>query len=509
MKESIANLDELIDSLNEEQKQVVYSTSRRLVCLAGAGTGKTHTLISKIIYSTEILKANPESILCLTFTNAAGQELKSRFTKYSQSDKAPFFGTFHSFCYYLVLNNSDICKKLGYNQIPELIDEYEENNFYTEAKLLSSTKLSKNKLKITYNPSMKEKFEFQVFQKTLDKLLRNKNKITFDRLCYRVCDLFKKKDETIHKYLDNFKYIYIDEFQDTDQGQWEFVKSFIPNSSVIIIGDARQSLYKFRGADSSIIKSIAQDESWQVIKLVTNYRSTKQICDYVNRFTDNFQDKDITIKLVSSKLGQNIRHTTTTKFLANLQTCIDHSYFTSAILCRTNKEVSYLIDKLDSAGIQYTTKCDSSFNKIIECALDSYPLNDLLLSLLTEQERSKLLVEMYKNPKYDLTGYLTKRLDDVVAKVYDIQNCDDFCQIKLLYDTGELSLKDISENSINHSPELYVGTIHSVKGLEFDSVYVYGVNSKAFKILDSEESMNLYYVACTRAKKLLTIITER
>lgn len=508
MTQNTTIIDTLLNGLNTEQKEVVYSSSRRLLCLAGAGTGKTHTIICKILYTTEILKADPQSILGLTFTNAAGEELKARFLKYSSLNISPFFGTFHSFCYNLLATNPDICEKLGYRQVPDIISEAEEVNLHTKAQMLASTNLSKPKLKIAYKPNNKEKFEYQVFQKMLDKLLRKENKITFDRLCYRICELFSKNDPTIQKYLEKYKYIYIDEFQDTDPLQWEFVQSFLPYSTVVVIGDIRQAIYQFRGCTSDIIKSLTKNPSWSAITLKENYRSTQQICEYVNKFVENYNDGVDGIRLTSRKIGPNIRHTTKQKFLDNLKLCLEDNYSTCALLCRTNKAVESLCKRLDELQIPYSTRTNISNNNLIACALDDNYKRSFLMSCLTEEVRSNMLSKMYFDKTYDPLPLLQLTFSTISQEIENIKDCDEYGQMQLLYDLGELNLLDLVQSSNTESSSIYVGTIHSVKGLEFESVYVYGVNSESFDVMKSEESMNLYYVACTRAETLLTLITE-
>ena len=507
MIQNIASIDNLLNSLNEAQKEVVYSSSRRLLCLAGAGTGKTHTIICKLLYSTEILKVDPQSILCLTFTNAAGEEMKSRFSMYSSLASSPAFGTFHSFCYNLLATDQNICKKLGYSRVPDIIDEAQESNYHTKAQMLSSTHLSKPKCKITYQPASKEKFEYQVFQKALDKLLRKDNKITFDRLCYRICELFSSNDSLIQKYLQQYKYLYVDEFQDTDPLQWKFVQAFLNYSTIVVVGDIRQAIYQFRGCSSDIIKRIAKNSEWSLIKLETNYRSTQQICDYANRFVEKYKDDVERIQLAATKSGPDIRHMNINMFNNHLKLGLDDKYATCAILCRTNREVQVLAEKLDALKISYSTKANTSLAVLAACALHDKYREDFLISQLNEADRSNVISRMYFDKSYHPLQMLELRFPDIMQEIEAIKDSDEFGQIQILHELGELKLSDLTSSPVKDLQKLYVGTIHSVKGLEFESVYVYGVNSETFKVMKSEELMNLYYVAITRARTQLTLIT--
>lgn len=504
----MGDINRILDSLNSNQKEAVYTKSKQLLCLAGAGTGKTHTLISRILYTTEVLKADPQSILALTFTNNAGCEMQSRFSSNSSLDSTPFFGTFHSFCYKLLIEDRNIRNKLGYEDIPSIIDESQEAMILNKAKLLCNVKLPSSKCKITYCPSSKEKFEFQVLQKTIDKLLKQQNSITFDRLCYYICDLFSSNDVRVEKYVNQYKYVYVDEFQDTDPLQWKFVKSFLSRSNIFLVGDIRQCIYQFRGANSNIIKSLVKDNNWEIIQLTQNYRSTVEICDYANQIASQYNDDIPVLKLQAYKHGEFPQILDVNIFLTNLLQYFNDSIKNSVILCRTNKEVSYLCSQLDKLGIKYTTKRKNAIEQLVKCAVDDNYRKDYLLSLLSNQDQTMFMKLCLIDTAYNPLKDLELRFPEIMNNIDEIKELDEYSQIRMLYNLGELRLQDISNLQVKSIEGLYVGTIHSVKGLEFDSVFVYGINSPTFKIHQSEELMNLYYVACTRAISNLTLIFE-
>lgn len=503
MNTTISNL---LDNLNNQQKEVVYSKGRRLLCLAGAGTGKTHTIICKMLYNTEILKLDPRKILAVTFTNAAGKEMESRFLKYSSSEVSPTFGTFHSFCYKVLSESKEVREKLGYSSIPEIISDLEEKTFESTAKILTNVKLPKYAYKITYQPKSSEVFEYKIFQKMMDRLLKQSNKITFDRLCYRICDLFKSLDSSVKKFKDQYSYVYVDEFQDTDPLQWEFVQSFLPTCSVILVGDVRQAIYQFRGSDSSIIKKISADSDWEVIKLENNYRSTNTICQYANEFTRNYKDDLPELNLISNREEDfDISYPNENEFINNPFKYIDYKN-SCAIISRTNAEVKELSEIFTSKDIKFRTKNRLKFNYIAACALDFNYRISTLINLLPEEVKSKIIRKQYLDKNFDPYPTLCNHLPDIVAQIEEVYEFDEFGQIQMLYDSGDISIYDLVDSSYQDNLGLYIGTIHSVKGLEFDQVIVYGVNSKSFNVMSSEEMMNLYYVACTRPKYKLTIV---
>lgn len=500
------NVQKLFDSLNQNQSKVIYSSAKQLLCLAGAGTGKTHTLVSKILYLTEILKLHPSNILALTFTNSAGKEMEARYVLYaSNPDSRPFFGTFHSFCYNILCSDISICKKLGYSNVPQIINEVTEKTYITKAQMLSGVTLPAKCCSITYTPSNRDKFKYTVFQNALNKLLIQDNKITFDRLCYNVSQLFIDKDPLVIKYFQKYTFICVDEFQDTDPIQWKFVQTFLKRSSILLCGDIRQALYSFRGADSSILKSIVKDKSWEIIKLENNYRSTIEICRYANNWVKHYNDDIPDIELKSIKHGPDVQFIKISQFNEILSNINFADFKSSAIICRTNQEVYKLCKQLDSCNISYYTKSKSQFNNLIAAALDESFKREYLINKLPEIEKASLLRKLYMDSNYDPLIELSQKYPDTIRQIYELQDSDNFGQLRMLFELKELTFDDL-DYSNNLDRSLYVGTIHSVKGLEFDCVYVYGVNSTTFKIQSNEDMMNLYYVACTRAKTSLIVI---
>lgn len=503
----------MFEDLNVNQKRVLYSDNKRILCLAGAGTGKTHTLISKVLYLTKEKNVLPSSILCLTFTNAAAAEMKSRYSIHSTTLSEPYFGTFHSFCYQLICNDISIREYLHYSEIPDVASDSLENDLKTKAQLISGVKLPKKALSLGYIPTLKEKFSFDIYHKTLDKLLREQNLITFDKMCYSICLLFNSNSELVQRYKEQYEYVIVDEFQDTDRLQWLFVQSFLPSSHVLAVGDIRQNLYSFRGTSNQFIKDLSVDSSWETINLTYNYRSTIEICNFVNEFTKNYRDGLPNLQLKSDRRGPTVRHLTLSGFQSLL---ISHEIQKEpdvAILCRTNQEVSNLCDTLSSLQLEYRTKKSQTLQNVFIYAFDSKLYMSYLLSLLKEDERTALLKEQIIDSTTDILPYLEQRFPEVSEQVNKIRRLPNYYELYDQYHQRTLNLDTLSQNydccdNFNESQSIYIGTIHSVKGLEFNSVYVYGVNSKYFPIKANEDNMNIYYVACTRAKNILTIVSD-
>ena len=230
----------MLSKLNNEQLKVALADEPRILCLAGAGSGKTYTSIARIVNLINH-GVDPHSILMLTFTNAAAFEMQERYLKYKPKDiiEIPTFRTFHSFCYSLLNRDGAILKKLGYSKVPDVADESRAASLFKTAAMQCGISMSEKKLMSNAVLSMKEQADKEIIMKAYRRLLKQKNVITFDILCYDVCQLFVDNSELVTKYKEKYKYIITDEFQDTDKRQFEFVNSF-KNSNIMAVGDALQ-----------------------------------------------------------------------------------------------------------------------------------------------------------------------------------------------------------------------------------------------------------------------------
>lgn len=525
--------------LNEEQQQAYSTNSQHVLVLAGAGTGKTHTMINRIHRLVSEERVNPRNILALTFTNAAAFEMKERYKNLSKNVECPAFQTFHAFCYSLISEDFRVRQKIGYFEIPNITDEEFIKNIKMKIKTDLSIKLSIGQLNGDgKNLSLRDKATYDVFHAAFSKQLKRENVITFDMLIKRVCGLFTSNDECIQKYIERFQCIFIDEFQDTDPLQWEFAKCF-KDSSIFIIGDALQAIYGFRGADSTIIKSIADDENWEAIKLYRNYRSTIPIIDFANNISKRNNDS-YRVELKAFRPGLDveefsdfIEYQLSDRVLSKIGEFCDSYPGTTAVLARTNKEVSQIRSYLSENDIECSSNDEYADAKhMLRSTFDEEYFFNWLMSSMSQEEyasvRRLITIDENTNPNFqdilDLS-ICPQKIRNKAKKVmdlYDILNSDDFefckCESALQYlgvkgvtilPEGD-SIRELAEYLIDElenvqSKSIYVGTIHSSKGLEYDNVCVVGVGSVNFQ-LKSEEDNNLYYVAVTRAKDHLLVI---
>lgn len=530
-----------MSKLNEQQQAVVDSNSDRILVLAGAGAGKTHTMLERINRLVQE-GTSPNNILVLTFTNKAAFDMRDRYRSAHSDRMIPEFRTFHSFCYHLLIMDREIREHLGYSQPPSVGDTGTIKRIETEAKMQCGIKLSEAKLSGEVECStMKEKQELDLYKKCVKKLMKQKNIITFDILAKEVSELFTEDSELCKKYKDRYRYIFVDEFQDTDPQQVKFISSF-SNTKFCVIGDCLQNIYAFRGCTNDVIKALAKDDGWDKIRLFENYRSTTQICNFANNMS-KYADKEYRIEMHGQRDGDEVEvipgsdvtwecpvdRLHTQILLDRLRSRNDEKDV--AVLCRTNKEVKYICDRLKDAGILYSSgrRNEDALN-ILKSVHDNEYMLDWLSSFLTAEKYAEYirLASQVDNPdivwfakEYGATPGINERgkaiteirkilrsTKPTVSKVADIFKA-------LGIKSGELAsvekdqdilptLIDIIESQGDQ--DIYVGTIHSSKGLEYDTVYVMGVDDRSFQ-LGTEEMNNLYYVALTRAKNHLVVFT--
>lgn len=532
-------------NLNEDQQKAVNSNSKRLLCLAGAGTGKTRTLIER---NVRLVKegVNPKSILNLTFTNAAAFEMKSRYREYISDGESPEFRTFHSYCYDLMSKDQLIRRALGYSTMPEIADEKVQKRIDKEALVQSGIRFTKKQIE---DPSSLDKTNMTILDKCKKRLMRKNNVITFDELCSGVCNLFIENSPLVDKYKSEIKYLQVDEYQDTDQIQHDFVMSFKDNASLFVIGDILQSLYRFRNAVPEIMKSLVNDLEWDVIRLKENYRSTKQICDFANVFSKSYADDDYRIPIHSDRDGRPVDIRTYHSFshIDRYQAMFDRIAFecknvirgSVAIIARTNAECYNIQQELDRNNIQYATNHHNvDVRYLLPSATDTKFMINWLATFLPSEQYSEF-IRSYAKQSSTLSGYTEKMFLDqyglnrdiesrmeVIRELRSIINSSKTMESKCknilqtigypnldIYTVEDMSMSDLTDRIVSavesgdkQESHIYVGTIHSVKGLEFDVVYVIGVGGSKFK-LDSEDNKNVYYVAMTRAKNDLVIYT--
>lgn len=531
-------------NFNDQQLEAINSTDRTVLCLAAAGCGKTRTLIARTLRLVNE-GVDPTSILCLTFTNAAAFEMKDRYKKDPSANlslPAPEFRTFHGFCYSLIVKDKQVREKLGYSKIPELCDDSTMKELRTKVKLQIGCTLPDSVLDTECPLSKKDQEMKALFQKALVKQLKKENLITFDIMCYNVCEMFIQDMDCVQTYKQKYTHMLVDEMQDCDPVQFRFISSFPDTTNFFLVGDILQGIYQFRGCTNEFIKQLVKAPGWKVIKMFENYRSTQEICDYANNFSRYSRD-DFRIVMHGQRssgekpeviYGSNSTYSSPVDedHLRILTDKLKQNKNQSAVLCRSNKECAAVREYLREQGVDFSS---TSKPKDVISYLDAAMNNDYMLEWLSSLLETKdygdyLRISSIRSDvdvKWFLTNYSRiEKIKSAAAKVIqvreiatsDIHPQDKFDKItKLLrvkskckFEGDEFTTAQQIINSIRTQLEeqqessLYIGTIHSVKGLEYDTVYVMGVNDRLFN-LDCEEMNNLAYVAFTRAKNHLVI----
>jgi DNA helicase-2/ATP-dependent DNA helicase PcrA len=306
---------DFLKGLNKQQHEAVTTTQGPLLIVAGAGSGKTRVLTFRIAYLLQQYKAAPNEILALTFTNKAAREMKERILKLI-GDKAQklWMGTFHSIFSKILRFEAE---KLGYGKDFTIYDTsdseqvikqiLQELNFDPKE---IKPKTIRNKISDAKNQLISpDDYQHRFVSSTLDditsrvysvyqKRLKQSNAMDFDDLLVKPIQLFEEHPEVLEQYQDRFKYILIDEYQDTNHAQYKVTKMLAAKyNNICVVGDDAQSIYSFRGADISNILNFKEDyENAKQVPLEQNYRSSKSIlqcADSIIKKNSNQLDKTL------------------------------------------------------------------------------------------------------------------------------------------------------------------------------------------------------------------------
>jgi len=294
IKRGIAMKDFPLSDLNPAQQEAVVYCEGPLLVLAGAGSGKTRVITYKFAYLTREQGLPQSSIFTVTFTNKAAEEMKERIGRMCNGHcKNMWIGTFHSLCLRILRNHID---KIGYKRDFIIYDEDDQatlikrilkdlNMHEALCKCLASkiSNLKSNLITPEDYVSSIEGYEFEerlgrIYMK-YQKELKKYNALDFDDLILCVIDLFREREELLKKYSEQFRYILVDEFQDTNKSQYVLLQLLSKHhKKICAVGDDDQSIYKFRGANVYNILEFEKDfPGTKVVKLEQNYRSTKNI----------------------------------------------------------------------------------------------------------------------------------------------------------------------------------------------------------------------------------------
>lgn len=592
-------------TLNDKQLEAVNHTEGPCLVLAGAGSGKTRVLTERIIKLIDD-GVSPYNILAITFTNKAAKEMRVRVqNKIGDVADSIFIGTFHSFGLRILRENYDA---IGYSSNITILDTddtkslikriLKENSFdpadYDIKHIISKISSAKNDgisplefSKLFLNEH--DKVIGLVYEKYL-KLLKENNSVDFDDLLLKPVEIFKKRKDILEKYQERFRYILVDEYQDTNSIQYELCKMLAKKyNNIFVVGDANQSIYSWRNADYRNILNFEKDyKNAHVVLLEENYRSTNTILKAANSVIRNNNEGTKLNLWTSIGDGEKIEYIRVedeikeSSFVINkIKELVNEGYNYSdfAVLYRTNaqsrtveeafvrnnipyniigsyyfynrKEIKDLIAYLnliyntnDSVSLErvINTPKRGIGTKTIDNIREKANMNDISLfdaiDSGKELEFKKLILELIEDSK---TMNLSDLIEDVLVKTglrreYEldksiesdtkVENLNEFKSLAVNFeDNGIYDLSTFLENIMLVSDKgqyaeddnnVNIMTLHSAKGLEFNIVFILGMeegifpHSRSFESTkELEEERRLCYVGITRAKKKLYLLSAR
>ncbi len=366
------------DTLNPRQQEAVLHTEGPLLILAGAGSGKTRVLTHRIAYLIEEKEVNPWNILAITFTNKAAGEMRERVDLLVQSGAGSVWvSTFHSLCVRILRR---FIEYLGYENNFTIYDSDDQKTLmkqilkklnldskqYRERDMLRIISSAKNEL-IGVDEFWKNaqgdwrlKKVAEVYEAYQAELKKN-NALDFDDLIFKTVDLFRVNDQVLDYYQERFRYLMVDEYQDTNAAQFELISLFARRyQNLCVVGDDDQSIYKFRGADIGNILNFEETfPGAKVIKLEQNYRSTKNILDAANGVIRNNRGRKEKTLWTANETGGLVRFRQFEQSYEEAEGIIrdilaqGRPYRDSAVLYRTNAQSRLLEEKCLTYNIPY------------------------------------------------------------------------------------------------------------------------------------------------------------
>ena len=619
----------IYDTLNTQQKKAVLQTDGPVLILAGAGSGKTRVLTHRVAYLIDECNVNPWNIMAITFTNKAAGEMRERVDKIvGFGAESIWVSTFHSSCVKILRRYAD---RLGYSNnftiydtddskslMKDICKKYQlETTTLKLRQIMNSISKCKDNLVspneyalATQNDFIKLKISkaYTEYQEALKK----NNAMDFDDLIMKTVELFKACPDVLDSYQERFKYIMVDEYQDTNNAQFELIRLLADKyRNLCVVGDDDQSIYRFRGAN---IRNILDFEKVYkdavVIKLEQNYRSTQQILDAANAVIHNNYGRKDKALWTDEKDGDKVR-------LCQFDTAYDEaefiasdigklkrngklSYDDCAVLYRTNAQSRLIEERFVHEGIPYDIVGGTNFysrreikdllaylktidnglddiavkriinvpkrgigattldyvqnyaderrisffdalceaDQIMAVARSASKLSDFVTMIRAFRTKMKTysLEELLKDV-IDVVGYMdylktlddeddsgdndrAQNVDELISKIASYEENEEEEQPTLSGFLEEVALIADIDKIGEDNEKVLLMTLHSAKGLEFEHVYLAGMEEgvfPGFMTLESEDSdpegieeeRRLAYVGITRAKRHLTLCAAK
>lgn len=527
--------DDLFKHLNTQQRLAVQYTDGPSIIIAGAGSGKTRVLVSKVLRLIHNNHIDPYSIIMITFTNKAGGEMKDRI-KLSLG----FVGTFHSFCARILRKNGDL---IGLDNRFSIYDEDDQLNLTKKIiKDLGVERLSPyyflNRISSAKNQLIHSDQFLRLLSdhnaslaaavyKEYEKRLKKNNAVDFDDLIIKTIDLLIKNPEILEHYQEKYTHILVDEFQDTNYAQYTLTRLLSEKSrNITVVGDFSQSIYSWRGADIKNLEKFQEDFSdAKIFNLEENYRSTQKILDFAYKVISKNQTHPILHLFTGNKGGEDIEFFEAENEEYEALHIADkikelsrqEPYSSLAVLYRTNAQSRIIEESFLHYGIPYILVGGTRFyerkeikdvlsylrllihptdeiarDRVIKIGKKKWEsfksLYESVKDLVEEKTTSELMEDIFS-----ATGYLQlynpddeedyARLENIkelksVAITYPklVEFLEQVALVESEYFKGERTPKQNKYASGQGEDErVRLMTLHQAKGLEFSHVFIVGL----------------------------------
>jgi DNA helicase-2/ATP-dependent DNA helicase PcrA len=557
---------EYLDELNEEQLAAVKHTGSPLLIMAGAGSGKTKTLTYKAAYLIHSGIISPEQLLMVTFTNKAAGEMKERLFKVV-GKRVPNVGTFHSMSARILRRDAEAA---GLSRDFVIYDDGDQEALvkelmvtlqldpkrYKPRSIMGMISSSKQEL---VTPEQYKSMAHGPFQEAAaevylkyQKQLKAYGAVDFDDLLSLTVKLFQENPAILEKYQDMFRYIFVDEYQDTNTSQYLFTTLLARKyKQLTVVGDASQSIYRWRGADYRNMTKLKKEyPNLTELQLSRNYRSTQNILDAAYGVIGNNKNHPILSLWTETGAGEKITLMTTnsgsdeaSRIIEELNKLhLSHPWSDMALLYRTNAQSRSIEEGFIRAGIPYVLVGGTKFYERKEIKdLLSYlrvvlnPEDGISMRRVEKLGKRKLAQVMNIPHEMDaLAATPSELLEKVIESSQYMQQFDEEVEEELsrIENIKELqsvaseftNLAEFLENislvqseystgektGVQNNDHVTLMTLHSAKGLEFPIVFLIGMEEGLFphsrslmEIEEMEEERRLAYVGITRAKHKL------
>lgn len=531
---------DFLSELNPEQRQAAEAGNGPVMIVAGPGTGKTKTLVCRLVYLIISGQAKASEILALTFTNKAAKEMQARTKQLLKEPAAqPRIATFHALSYELMSSHHQ--QPLTFIPEGERLAIIGELRKTAALKQFTTRELAMRISRVKATPDQPEDAAVVNLAASYTKVLRQKGVYDFDDLLLQAHDLLKRDAEMRGQLQTRYRYVLVDEFQDTNEVQYSLLCLINNTGNILVIGDPRQSIYGFRGARARIFSRFAADfPTCQTITLTQNYRSAPAVVALGNAI---FPDAP---PLRAQQLGDGVvqavqvlnEYTEAAWVINQIEQAMGgtdllrshalvghesapYRFADFAILYRTHRIARHLQRAFGDSGLPYQVAGEASpyeqstVQRIIEVLRRHTFSHAPLPSGFSDAQFAALAARLSGKRVSELAAQIASELGLMQEKPELKRDLQQFIGMLVRFDDQDtkafLAYHDVIAEQYFYDPAadaISLLTIHAAKGLEFKRVFLLGAEEGVLphEQADSDEERRLFYVAATRAKQRLDIL---